>query len=44
MAFVFSPVRVQVAAPERAAHESVFAAAVAAGPGVIETAEICAGE
>jgi hypothetical protein len=34
----------QVATPEPDAQESVFTAAVAAGPGVIEIAEICDGE
>jgi hypothetical protein len=39
-----SPDRIQVATPEPDAQESVFTAVVAAGPGVIEIPEICAGE
>jgi hypothetical protein len=44
MVFVFSPVRMQVAAPAPDEQESVFTAAAPAGPGVIEIAEICDGE
>jgi hypothetical protein len=34
----------QIAEPAPGAQESVFPAAVAVGPGVIEMAEICEGE
>jgi hypothetical protein len=41
---VFNPVRIQLAAPPLDEQERVFTAAVTAGPGVIETPEICKGE
>jgi hypothetical protein len=43
IAFVFIPARIQVAEPAPDEHDRVFAAAVAAGPVVIETSEVCAG-
>ena len=44
IAFAFSPDSMQMATPEPDAQESVLVAAAAAGPGVIEIPDICAGE
>jgi hypothetical protein len=41
---VFIPVTRHVAPADPDAQESIFVAAVAAGPAVIETPEICAAE